>query len=297
MKPRLLFSLLFFSSIVLSSEKPNIYDFWYGVDQSSNLENALQDNLLSGYRDGGNLIERGIAIEARSIGIQAGRYYADRVLNRLLDDASPHLDKTFDSSIYLSTYKHHLVKPAIVTQVNGSKTYLNSEKTSFVYAGTTYIIEKDPMVIDSPPSWRDYLNLDSPAPQLASTNLLPKTREEVKLWKENFSDGWKRGIDKSIDNATYQLGRALYELQGMQLYVMLRDAGIVSEPIVESHHLPVSGNGRRLELNGGTVTIKVMPRMVHDASKWKHIPALPPVKDYMPQWYFSLLETMGGNSL
>lgn len=272
-----------------SSAHNAMKSYFLSLRRDSSLDQGTQNGWLRQNQGVYSLVSQSIDVEARTLGVKAGTIYAENILKQLLEQASPYLDDVFDTSPYLETHKHWLVVPAIVTEVSGRKTYLTSEKKAFIYADKTYVIMRSPRFADSPPSWRDYVRFNSPVPEIMSNRLLPQTAEEIQRWERAFNEGWSAGIKVAIKNVTYQLTRGLYDLQGMQRYTMLRNAGIVTGPIILDRKENVSGDDTRIELDGGYVEIMVEPKMDHDARNWKTIPSLPPLETLMPRHFYQLL--------
>ncbi len=289
MKQALLALALLVSPLFASASDDQLYDYFKNLRRGDSLSTAHNNNWIVDSTRNESLITQGMGAQAKTLGVEAGQLYAERQIQHILDASSEYLDELYDVSPYMMTYKGYLVVPAMITEVQGRKTYLNSEKTAFTYADTTYVIQSQPYFVDAPPSWKQYVNFNAKPPVLSSSELLPKTNEEISIWEKAYDEGWKLGVQVAIDNVVYQLTRGLYDLQGMQLYVMLKDAGLVTEPIYSHNNQPVSGTKVKLELGGGAVSIEVLPRMNHDATKFKAIPKLPPLDNLLPRSIYDLL--------
>jgi hypothetical protein len=288
----LLVGTLSFNAVAKNDSQ--IYDYFSNLNSNSDLNKAKD----SGWSEADNdlsILQKGKSLEAKTVGRQAGQFYAEGIVRNILEEASPQLDKIFDISMYIDAYKNTLIIPAIIMETKGRKQYINEKHSSFIYAEKTYVIQKQPYFADHLPKWQDYVVLKAKAPKVSSSKLLPSTPEEKAAWKKSFDEGWKLGINAAVESVKYQLARALYDIQGMQLYGMLRDAQIVSEPIITENKTPVSGNDERLELNGGIISIKTMPLMQHNAKQWKMIPSLPPLNELLPARFFALIDNLYEN--
>ncbi|MFM2668671.1 type IV secretory system conjugative DNA transfer family protein [Vibrio mediterranei] len=283
-------TLFFTSPSQADVNKPELMkQYFLNLTRDAELDVGAKSGWLNDNTDIAGLISRGMDLEARSLGVRSGTLYAENQIKKVLEYYSDYLDEIFDVSLYLDTYKHWLIVPAMVSELDGRKRYLDGGKVSFTYADKTYIIQRDPYFVDRPPSWRDYVRLHSVPPQIVSKKLLPKTAEEIERWQREFNAGWRTGIDTAIQNVNYQLTRGLYDLQGMQRYTMLNEAGLITDPIFQDEHLPVSGTNRRLDLNGGTVTMTVVPKMITDSKNYKPIPQLPPLESLLPRHFTDML--------
>ncbi|PMO80324.1 hypothetical protein BCT01_08515 [Vibrio tasmaniensis] len=275
--------------IAQAQTNPKIYDYFKNLRRGDSLQTAESNNWIIDKTDQLDIISRSMALEAKSYGVEAGIVYAESQIKKILEDSSKYLDDIYDLSPYLMTYKSYLVMPAIVTEIDGRKTYLDNTKTAFTYADKTYYIQSYPYFIDSPPSWRDYVRFNGKSPTIRSQKLLPETSDEIEVWEEEFHSGWDDGIQIAIQNAKYQLTRGLYDVQGVITYVMLRDSGLISAPIYHESSLPVSGTKDKLELFGGSISIQVEPRMIHDPTNWRAIPQLPPLDNLLPRSVYDLI--------
>lgn len=282
-------AVMAFSPITAQASEMDLYDYFKSLRRGDSLSTAESNNWLVDRTSTPNLISIGSTMAAKSLGVESGQLYAENEIRKILEASSTYLDEIYDLSPYLMTYKSFLVMPAIVTEVDGRKTYLNESKTAFTYANKTYFIQSQPYFIDSPPSWRNYVRYSAKPPEILTQKLLPKTAEEIENWERSFDEGWKVGIKTAVDSVKYQLARGLYDLQGVQTYIMARDAGIVSDPIYKGSNFPVSGTKNKLELDGGAISIEVQPRMIHDASEWRIIPQLPPLDNLLPRSMYDLL--------
>lgn len=279
-----------------ANAKPLMYEYFSNLTSSSDLSRGEKDGFLINTAYVTNLANRGMQAEAESVGVLAGQYYAEERIGHILEATGEQLDEIIDISPYLMTHKSYLIMPPIMTVSEGNKKYLNNEKTAFTYADITYVIQSDPYFIDAPPSWRDYVVMNAKPPKIMSDKLLPSTSEEKEQWKQGFDRGWKIGIDTAIQNTIYQLTRAVYDLQGVQLYTMLKDANLVSEPIIRQADYNTTGDSKQLDLGSGMVSIEVLPVVNHNVQDWKLIPALPPLDELLPREMYELLLRVGNKN-
>ncbi|WP_336925955.1 type IV secretory system conjugative DNA transfer family protein [Vibrio cholerae] len=279
--------LLAFSSHAFTSEPQlGLYDYYYNLDANNVTATKNQSRNL----DELSLVDKAIYLESKKVGREAGIYKAESVIKSMLEKLDYQLDAIMDVSYYVGSYKNHLLIPAIVIEMKGRKEYVNDEHSAFVYAGKTYVIHRQPYFSDKLPNWKDYIVLRSEPPTLPDKSLLPSTEEQKVIWKDGFNEGWQSGINTAIESFKFQSARALFDMNGMKLYGMLRDAKILSEPIITDSNYNVTGSESKLELDSGMVRIVTKPIFNHNATEWKIIPELPPISDLLPSKYLEMIE-------
>ncbi|WP_026959786.1 type IV secretory system conjugative DNA transfer family protein [Aliagarivorans taiwanensis] len=243
----------------------------------------------------GNILQQGKAHTARTLGMQAGEYYAQRIINAYLENYGGYLDEILDFSAYLTTYRHYLVMPPVVNEVDGRKIYTRDDRRAFRVSDKTYMITRQPFFIETVPTWRQYMVQNARPPVINYQSTLPEAgnKEERKTWELHFNEGWKLGIDQAIANTRMQLGRTLYDLQGIQRYIILRDKNLISEPRFQEVSNAVSGNQSVMNLGDRLVEISVEPTMQLDSRKWIAIPQLPPLESLLDPEQLRILTTVG----
>jgi len=275
-----------------ASDSLDIYNYFKNLNDQSDYSSKESKKWGADTEAELTLAEKAKLSTALTLGKEAGIYFAEGIIREILEPASDDLDEILDVSMYIEAYKNHLIIPAVIHETNGRKEYLDESHTAFVYADITYEIQKMPYFADKPPSWRDYIVLKSLPPKIPSKNFLPSTEKEKAMWKAKYDEGWRNGQIAAIQNLKFQFTRALYDMDGMRLYGMMRDANIVSKPIINDSKTPISGDDIVLEMNGGMISITVMPTLNHDAKSWKIIPQLPPINDLIEDKYFRIIEGM-----
>ncbi|MFV8387534.1 type IV secretory system conjugative DNA transfer family protein [Vibrio parahaemolyticus] len=275
--------------------KPNagIYDYFYEIEQSSYRpdSNFVSDHQLL---NGGDLLTRGRDVEAQSIGNQAGKYWAQQAIKEMLHGQERKLDNVFDIAPYVQTYGQYYVLPPVITESRGAKTYKDVKHQSFSVADRAFFIRSEPRFIDTIPTWRDYVRFTAKKPQITTAGLLPSTDEEKEAWKKNFDIGWKDGVKAAVLTLDLQFAKLTHEKQGFERYIILRDAGYVTEPQFQKSSQPVTGNKNMMMIGNEYVSIRVQPSLDHNYKNWRIIPQLPVLEDLLPIRYHQLLQYGSG---
>ncbi|HHF2923722.1 type IV secretion system DotC family protein [Vibrio parahaemolyticus] len=284
-----------------SSANSNIYDYFFEIEQGNFDENSEYTTKGRSSFAGESLMTRGIAQEARSIGMQAGKYWAQQEFKKNLagdlsglsaEDKSLYerLDTIYDISPYMLRYKQYYVMPPVVTESNGQKRYKDSKHQTFYIADRAFHIRSEPRFVDAIPTWRDYVRFNAKKPQLYSKNLLPSNPKQKEEWQKNFKSGWHDGVESAKLNLDLQLARFIFDSIGIQRYHILHSAGYITAPEYKTSSHPVSGDDDLMYIGNKWVSISVVPKLEHDFRKWRVIPELPVLEDLLPVRYHQILQ-------
>jgi len=132
----------------------------------------------------------------------------------------------------------------------------------------TYLIQSQARFVTVPPNWRDYLWMNFKAPPLPIDTMLPKTRDEQKVWAQYTAMGWQQGIQQANTILQGNLARLTRDTKGMLLYSKLLAEGMVSQPFVERNNLGITGGGDTMHINDQMLRITALPQLEADIKKW-----------------------------
>jgi defect-in-organelle-trafficking protein DotC len=254
--------------IIDSSIDPNLNS---GIDPSLTLESLQGLTANSSYYqsqfDTANLRSQAIKDAALSLGMQAGLYYESVQINRVLGKNESQLDKVFDFGILL--YENNVLPPVIVDASN--MVHLNDEGDMMRIAGKTYKIASQVRFVTAPPTWRDYLWMSYPAPDMPNRHLLPKTALERQAWQYGVAQGWTLGVDQAVTIYKINLNRLVQDFDGMILYEDLLLKNMVSPFYVEKKYYGVTGSGSQMAIDDENWTITVKPELQLHSKLWNPI--------------------------
>jgi defect-in-organelle-trafficking protein DotC len=200
---------------------------------------------------------------ALSAGAQAGLAAQAKQFNDLLDKSSAELDAIFNFNALLL---NNGVLPPVISE--GRKTWNLDDAQTIRVAEKTYVIESQARFSGTVPNWRDYLAMEYPRPQAPDEALLPRDREEQKVWKRYLKEGWDSGIHQANKIYESNLAHLKHDMEGMLLYRKLLAQRIVSPPYVAKSNLGVTGGGARLNVNDQVLRITGLPSLQADSEKW-----------------------------
>jgi len=233
-----------------------------------------EDNEKSGF----NLRERVLRTSALSIGAQAGLYRETQRMQLVIDQYDAEMARIYNfRPLMIKDQNGRLIKPAVITEVNGEKSR-NQNGQVLRVASKMFRIIRPPEFVLTPPYWREYLDLNFPKPVPPREALLPQNDTEQAIWKTNIAKGWKLGIEQAYQISEVRLAQLARDYIGMVRYHQLRDRRIVSEPVVDESYYPVSGGGDQLVIQDTILTIKATSRLEVGSDGWRPIPQLPDVE-------------------
>ncbi|NCX93307.1 MAG: hypothetical protein EBX40_01360 [Gammaproteobacteria bacterium] len=123
--------------------------------------------------------DRAVKEAAESLGMQAGLQYESDQIDQVLKEHETQLDRIFNFSVLL--YQNNVLPPVIVKASN--TVHINEDGDFMRIAGQTYRIIQQVRFVTASPTWRDYLWMDYPKPEMPDRSVLPKNDEEKEMWQ------------------------------------------------------------------------------------------------------------------
>ena len=212
---------------------------------------------------------RGASVKeaALSLGMQAGLYYESTEINKILDKNASQLEKVFDFGILL--YEDNVLPPVIVDANN--MVHINDQGDTMRIAGKMYRITSQVRFVTAPPTWRDYLWMAYPAPDMPNRHILPKTSLERQAWQLGVTEGWNLGVSQAIAIYQINLHRLVQDFDGMILYEDLLLKNMVSPFYVQKTYYGVTGTGSHMAIDDQNWSITVKPELQLHSKLWDPI--------------------------
>jgi defect-in-organelle-trafficking protein DotC len=205
---------------------------------------------------------------AQALGMQAALSYESTQIDQVLDQDAPLLSRIFDFNQIL--YQHNVLPPVLDKanhQVN-----INGTGDTIRIAGTTYRILAPVRFVTAPPTWRDYIWMSYPPPQLPSTVLLPTNDAERQFWQTNVALGWDQGINQAVSIYQLNLARLVRDYNGMVLYKELLAQNMVSPYHLAYQNQGITGNGNDMIVDDQTAQITAQPQLQLHGQLWQTTP-------------------------
>ena len=203
-----------------------------------------------------------------SIGARSGLAWQAKKIDKFLENNRIALGQIYNFDMLILP---HNVLPPVLTQGNDT-VHLADERTIRV-ADRMFKIEQQARFVSAPPHWRDYLYLNFPTPEAPDASLLPKNRQEVKIWRRYVTQGWGEGIKQANTIFANSISRLTAQYKGMLLYRKLLAMHMVSPPYVAKTELGIIGGGDEMTINDNVLRITALPQLQANSDKWQAVVA------------------------
>lgn len=236
----------------------------------SQLENVKVDPLAaSNTPSGGELSQlrvKSLQDSAMSIGAQGGLAWASEQMNARLVQDTKYLDTIYN--FYAMVLTHGVMPPVLE---EGDNSLNLADPNTIRVADRTYKIVQQARFATTPPNWREYLIQAYTKPALPDKTLLPKSDEELKIWKKGIKLGWERGVEQAYNIFQQNLARLKRDFRGMVLYRKLLHEKMISPPFVSRTELGVTGDGSDMRVNDQVLRIVELPKLQTNSKGWNAI--------------------------
>lgn len=209
---------------------------------------------------------QGLEQAAMSFGAQSSLAWTSQGINQSLAHDKHHLNKIFNFRALLLS---HNVLPPVLSE--GDNAVATDNPNSLRLADKVYKIEKPPRFVTAPPTWRDYLWMDYKIPDKPNVTLLPKTREEDKIWNTYYDKGWKAGVVQANGIFAANMGRLKRDYAGMILYRKLLAQNMVTPPFVAKSNLGITGDKNQIRIRDQVLRITATSELIKNSKKWHAI--------------------------
>lgn len=235
----------------------------------SQLENVRVDTRPASSNSKTELSQlRGKALQdsAMSIGAQGGLAWASEEINNRMNKDRKYLESIYN---FNALVLNHGVMPPVLEVGDNS---LNQDDPNIIrIADRTYKIIQQAHFATTPPNWREYLILNYTKPTLPDRTLLPKTDEEMAVWRKGIKNGWEKGIQQAYSIFQQNLARLKRDYRGMLLYRKLLEERMISPPFVARTELGITGDGNDMRINDQVLRIVELPKLQTNSKHWNAV--------------------------
>jgi defect-in-organelle-trafficking protein DotC len=207
---------------------------------------------------------------ALSYGARSGLAWESRAINKMLQDKSDQVAKTYDfNRAMIKGPNQSMILPPVISQANES--WETSEAgRSLRVADTVFEIVEQARFAPVAPQWQTYLVRDYKTPEPPPDSLLPRDGVERDQWKRWVTEGWAQGQRQAQDIFKADLSRLERDFTGMTRYKALLEQGKVSAPVVADAKLGTTGSGQDMRVNDRAIRITQDPKLnVQGQGEWR----------------------------
>ncbi|KTD64390.1 defect in organelle trafficking lipoprotein DotC [Legionella spiritensis] len=201
---------------------------------------------------------------ALSLGAQSGLACGAKIVNDELTKHARNLDAIYDFNSL--TLEHNILPPVLL---EGRNTLNLADTQTIRISDRTYKVAKQARFITTPPTWRQYLWMDYKKPEYPNVTLLPKNKEEQRIWKYYVTKGWKNGIEQANTILEESIARIKEDYVGMILYRKLLALNMVSPPYVSHTDLGITGDSNEIHIDDRVLRITALPGLNVNSKEWR----------------------------
>ena len=210
---------------------------------------------------------KAVSFEAFSWVIQEGAYYRTGIIQKLLQQNSFYLNKTFSFGKFI--IDGEMLMPTVL---EAERIFIKDGKRKARSVNMSYTLDKSPEIVSGIPSWRDYLLRVIPKPKDPISYAYPKNKDEVKVWDIEFGRGFTAGVRQANRIYSNDLSRAHSDITGYYRFRFLLAQNIVTLPVLNKHRAGVMllDSGKTINLIDVKYTITLDSRY-NKVNEWKPV--------------------------
>ena len=212
----------------------------------------------------GKIREMALKETALSLGAQSGLAWRAKYIDDQLVKQTRNLDAIYDFNALV--LEHNVLPPVLI---EGRNTLNLSDTQTIRVSDRTYKVAKQAHFITTAPDWRQYLWMDYQKPAYPHISLLPKTKEERKIWSNYVEKGWENGVIQANTILEESIARIKEDFTGMILYRKLLAMNMVSPPYVSNTELGVTGDGDEIHIDDRVLRITALPALNINSEEWR----------------------------
>ena len=212
----------------------------------------------------GKIREMALKETALSLGAQSGLAWRAKYIDDQLVKQTRNLDAIYDFNALV--LEHNVLPPVLL---EGRNTLNLADTQTIRVSDRTYKVSKQAHFITTAPDWRQYLWMDYKKPAYPHISLLPKTKEERKIWNNYVEKGWENGVIQANTILEESIARIKEDFTGMILYRKLLAMNMVSPPYVSNTELGVTGDGDEIHIDDRVLRITALPALNINSEEWR----------------------------
>ena len=207
---------------------------------------------------------------ALRFGSQIGYQERYKTLTRKLETQSNNLSVVFDFgrvATFLETRNGYLLPPVVARAYNAVQT--DPDGNTLTSSDEYLTIQQPGRLSPVLPSWRDYLLIPTTPINNPPSSLIPRDKDERKLFDHYFAEGWRLGESQANDEFQIRIGNLQQTYQGMLNYLELINHGIITKMVVVNADMANLKDKNSLRINNRIVQIVSQSTFETNPNKWR----------------------------
>ncbi|MFN3234860.1 MAG: type IV secretory system conjugative DNA transfer family protein [Gammaproteobacteria bacterium] len=230
----------------------------------SAIQNLSANDVPSSSAASGKLRAGALVDTALTFGAQSGLSWRSAQINVDLKKRAYYLRNIFNFGALMLD---HGVQPPVLVTANKTMKYGGPD--TIRVSDKTYQIVQPAQFVTAPSTWRLYLWMNYPKPDLPDKTLLPRDRAEQDAWRKYVTIGWYNGIRQADNIFSANMARMKRDYNGMVLYRKLLALHMISKPYVAKTDLGVTGDGNSMHINDQVLRITAASQLQTNSKEWK----------------------------
>lgn len=132
-------------------------------------------------------------------------------------------------------------------------------------------------IVSAVPHWRDFVVRRWRLAEPPAAVLFPRDGDEEARWRRWLAEGWRLGRRQAEDVFASDLDRLNRTFEGIVAWHRLREAAMVSAPVVLAERTGVSGGGRLMRIGEMVVHIADWAALNPRSEEWRVMHQAPPL--------------------
>ena len=207
---------------------------------------------------------------ALGFGSQIGYQERYKTLTRKLETQSNNLSVVFDFgrvATFLETRNGYLLPPVVTRAYNAIQT--DPEGNILTSSDEYLTIQQPGRLRPVLPSWREYLLIPMTPINNPPSSLIPRDKDERKVFDHYFTKGWRLGESQANDEFQIRIGNLQQIYQGMLNYLELVNHGIITKMVVVNADMANLKDKNSLRINNRIVQIVSQSTFEANPDKWR----------------------------
>lgn len=251
-------------------------------DETRNFDKPMDMNELVNIKKENNVIDKDAPLPleikadaqkeaALSYGARGGLAWRTWHIRNEMEGRARYLDKVFDfRQLLIPAPSGLLIEPPVIGEAVDAM-LIENRGTEAAVADRVLNIGQNSRIVTTARTWRSYLERQwgviDPPPDI----LRPSTKVERKIWENNISAGWLKGVEQADEIFQADLNKLVADYQGMVRYRSLLAQGMVSPPYALQVDRGVTGGGNEMRIGDRALSLTELPKLQTGYKEWQSV--------------------------
>lgn len=240
-------------------------------------EKIIKGKLSSLFESGGKYASRSgetrtereehLVKHAYLLGVSMGLHHQHNSHQSLLNEHSELISRIVSFNKFIVDGK--ILLPTVLM---ATKVYEQISKTKGRRTGLSVTLDKSAEIVPRPPTWRDYLYRSIGTQLKPDVLLLPRDKDEGRVFESEFRRGWDTGVEQAKKMLDHDFARLEQAIDGHYEFRHLAAQNLVLLPVLgtQNNYVVKSTDGRTLYSNDVIFSID-SPERFESENAWRPV--------------------------